>query len=80
MAAGTPIVVSDIPVFREIAGDAALYFDPHDPGNLADQLAALSDESRMAAARTAGAARAAAFTWDEAARVHAEVYREVSGE
>lgn len=80
MAAGAPIVVSDIPVFHEIAGDAALYFDPHDPADLAGQLAALSDETRMASMRAAGAARSAAFSWDEAARVHAAVYREVSSE
>ena len=78
MAAGTPIVVSDIPVFREIAGSAALYFDPHDPAALAEQLTALGDERRMASARAAGATRAAAFTWDAAARVYADVYREVS--
>ena len=30
MAAGVPIVASDYPVFREIAGDAALYADPFD--------------------------------------------------
>ena len=28
MALGTPVVVSDIPIFREIGGDAALYFAP----------------------------------------------------
>ena len=29
MASGIPIVAADIPVFREIAGDAASYADPH---------------------------------------------------
>src|SRR5207245_1810440 len=28
MAHGTPVVCSDIPVLRELAGDAALYFNP----------------------------------------------------
>ena len=80
MAVGTAIVVSDIPVFREIAGDVALYFDPHDPGMLADQLTALDDAARMTAVRAAAKVRAAVFTWDDAARVHANVYREVSAE
>ena len=30
MALGTPLVVSDIPVFREVGGDAAAYVDPDD--------------------------------------------------
>jgi len=29
MASGCPVCVSDIPPFREVAGDAAIYFDPH---------------------------------------------------
>ena len=30
MGVGTPLVVSDIPVFREVGGDAAAYVDPDD--------------------------------------------------
>jgi len=35
MQAGVPLVVSDIPVHREICGDAALYFKLSDPDDLA---------------------------------------------
>lgn len=35
MAVGTPVVCSDIPVFHEIYGEAALYFDP---GNIEDMV------------------------------------------
>ena len=36
MGLGTPLVVSDIPVFREVGGDAAAYVDPDDaPGFVA---------------------------------------------
>ncbi|HWH98016.1 MAG TPA: glycosyltransferase family 1 protein, partial [Pseudolysinimonas sp.] len=31
MSAGTPVVVSDIPIFREIGGAAGVYADPRDP-------------------------------------------------
>jgi len=31
MAMGTPVVASDIPVFREVAGDAALFAHPDEP-------------------------------------------------
>jgi glycosyltransferase involved in cell wall biosynthesis len=36
MAAGTPVIASDIPVFREVGGDAVCFFPPDDPAALAD--------------------------------------------
>ena len=38
LAAGLPVVASDIPVNRELARDAALYFDPLDPEQLATRV------------------------------------------
>ena len=35
MASGVPVVCSDIPVFREVYGDAVLYVDPTSPGSIA---------------------------------------------
>ena len=35
MAAKLPVVCSDIPVLREVCGDAALYIDPYDPQSIA---------------------------------------------
>lgn len=37
-ARGLPVIASDIPIFHEIAGDAALYFDPYSEENLISQL------------------------------------------
>jgi len=34
LACGTPVVVSDIPVHREVLGNSAIYFDPGDPESL----------------------------------------------
>lgn len=36
LAVGLPVAASDIPVFREIAGDAVEYFDPHNPEEAAE--------------------------------------------
>jgi len=36
---GCPLVASDIPVFREVAGDGAEFFDPRDPESLAAAVA-----------------------------------------
>lgn len=35
MLCGKPIMCADRPYARRLCGDAALYFDPHDPGNAA---------------------------------------------
>ena len=40
MASEVPLVASDLPVFREIAGDAAFYADPHSPESLAGAMEA----------------------------------------
>jgi glycosyltransferase involved in cell wall biosynthesis len=38
MASDVPTVAADIPCFREIAGDAAFYADPHKTDALADAI------------------------------------------
>ena len=47
MAAGLPIAASDIPVHREVCGDAAIYFDPFDPNELADRIESLKTSGRL---------------------------------
>jgi glycosyltransferase involved in cell wall biosynthesis len=65
MLAGAPVVASDIPTFREIAGDAALYFPPLDAKALAAQIDALRADPADTAARLARAReRAAGFSWE----------------
>jgi glycosyltransferase involved in cell wall biosynthesis len=43
MAHGTPVVVSDIPIFREIGGDAALFASPDSPNDFAARIRELSN-------------------------------------
>lgn len=47
MAAGVAILASDIPVHREICGDAALYFDPLGPDDLAEKMQRLMENSEL---------------------------------
>jgi glycosyltransferase-like protein len=71
LAAGTPVVVSDLPVFREVFGDAVLYGG--DPSSLASALRrAISEPDPDRTGR--GRQRAAAHTWSEAARRHRDFY------
>ncbi len=35
---GTPVVCSDIPVFREVGGNLVTFFDPHDPADISKKI------------------------------------------
>jgi glycosyltransferase involved in cell wall biosynthesis len=72
-ACGTPhLVVSDIPVFRWICGDAAHYVDPLRIGSIAEGLRqALHDPRRQAIDLSR-------FDWDASARSIEEVCRQTS--
>lgn len=68
MAAGCPVLCSDLPVLREVGGDAAAYADTTSPQRLAEALTALlADPVRRAELSQAGTARAAEFSWTAAA-------------
>jgi glycosyltransferase involved in cell wall biosynthesis len=47
MASGLPIIASDIPICHEICGDAAVYFSPLDPKDLADKIMVLKNSSDL---------------------------------
>ena len=49
MAAGVPVVATDVPIHREICGDAALYFQPGDSEDLARQLTELDKDPDLRA-------------------------------
>ncbi|TFC36518.1 glycosyltransferase family 1 protein [Cryobacterium sp. TMT2-42-4] len=67
MSLGIPVVVSDIPIFREIGGDAALYFDPASTDALALAVRRLG-AGEWAARSTASVIEAERFTWRDSAR------------
>jgi glycosyltransferase involved in cell wall biosynthesis len=77
MACGTAVVVSRIPALCEVAGDAALHVDPHDPEELALTMERLLVEPALRAALIErGLARAASFSWERTARRTLAVYDE----
>lgn len=68
MLAGLPVLVSDIPVYREVAGDAAGYFDPTDVASIAGALRrASTDPEWLAGLARRGRERAAGFSWERTA-------------
>ena len=73
MASGTPVVASDIPALREVAGEAAVYVDPFDPEAIGRGLR--EAEQRRDELVEAGRERAAGFSWKQTADATLEVYR-----
>ena len=72
MASGTPVVAAPDAALVEVAGNAAVYADRDDlPGAILHAL------ERREELRAAGLARAAQFSWAEAARRTVQVYREL---
>jgi glycosyltransferase involved in cell wall biosynthesis len=64
MASGLPIVISDLPVHREICGDAALYFSRFSPDELAEKIWFLADSQHLAEQSSQrGQLRANDFSW-----------------
>ena len=75
LAAGAPLVASDLPVLREVAGDAALYAPPNRPDLWAKQIAALLANSALRDdLRRKGQARARLFDWRRAAAETAQAF------
>lgn len=76
MARSLPVVCSDIPALREVAGSAARYFDPHVPEQIATRLTEVLADSELAERmRDQGRARAGGFTWRAAAEGTLASYR-----
>jgi glycosyltransferase involved in cell wall biosynthesis len=72
LACGCPVASSDAGSLPEVLGDAAVLFDPEDPGAIAEGAAEALDRAAELSVR--GPERAAAFTWEATARAHDEVY------
>lgn len=69
MSAGTPVVLSDIPIFREVGADAAGYFPATDPDAAAAAIRELEDPTVWRARSARGRQVAAGYDWDASAAV-----------
>jgi alpha-1,3-rhamnosyl/mannosyltransferase len=78
MGCGCPLLVSDIPVFHEVAGDSALYFDPRDAAALTGRMRELRAAGGRERLRGLGRERRRLFSWDTSAAKLADVYRELA--
>ncbi|TNB72018.1 glycosyltransferase family 4 protein [Arthrobacter sp. BB-1] len=77
MSVGTPVIASDIPIFREVGGDAALFVDPGSPEQFAGAVHTLQDNGRWEDFSRRSVVRAREFSWDESARQLVDVAHDI---
>ncbi|MDQ0619054.1 glycosyltransferase family 4 protein [Arthrobacter globiformis] len=77
MALGTPVIASDIPIFREVGADTAAYVDPESAPEFAAAVRDLGDGQHWQDVSRRSVARAQQFSWDESARQLVDVAAEV---
>ncbi|HEX4228654.1 MAG TPA: glycosyltransferase family 1 protein [Bryobacteraceae bacterium] len=78
MAHGTPVLTSDRPSLREVAGDAALLIDAKDVDQIEQALVRLTADPDLASYFSdRGLARAKQFSWDRAVDATYDLYREL---
>jgi glycosyltransferase involved in cell wall biosynthesis len=77
MACGVPVLCSDAPGLREVAGDAALRLPPGDEEGWANAMQLLCDQPALRSElRRRGLVRAAGFSWQRSAQQTIQVYNE----
>ncbi len=80
MAAGTPVICSEIPAFVEVAGSAAARVPPQDVSGWVRTLRRAAAEPQwLASLAEQGTRRAADFSWERCARQHCDVLARVAG-
>jgi glycosyltransferase involved in cell wall biosynthesis len=80
MARGVPVACSNASSLPEVAGDAALLFDPTDEPAIAQAMSRLLQDTVLCKElRQRGAERAREFTWERTARLVLESYASAFG-
>ena len=76
MAAGVPVACSSRAALPEVAGEAALYFDPFSVSDMARQISRLAlDETLQTSLRQRGRRNLERFSWEATARQTLQAYR-----
>ncbi|MEJ2352917.1 MAG: glycosyltransferase family 1 protein [Anaerolineales bacterium] len=77
LSCGTPVACSHTASLPEVAGEAAIYFDPAGPDKIAEALAkALNNAPLLEGLKARGLEQARKFTWRRTARQTLQVYRQ----
>jgi glycosyltransferase involved in cell wall biosynthesis len=68
LALGVPAVISNLPIFHEVAAGGAQYFDPTNPRAFADAVGTLNDQVVREQLVAAGTAHIRTFSWQASAQ------------
>jgi glycosyltransferase involved in cell wall biosynthesis len=78
MAAGTPVITSNLSSLPEVVGDAALLIDPYQPDAIAEAMRrVLTDEQLRTDLRQKGLQRVQEFSWERSVQRVRAIYTEV---
>ena len=82
MACGCPVLVSDIPVEREVCGDAAQYFNPLEPNNILHTITQYLNDADVIREkmRQKGFENITRFSWEKSAEVLVNMVKETNCE
>lgn len=79
MASGSPCIASDIPVLREVGGDACLYAPPDSPEAFTSCLNDVATKPEISTRlRSLGLSRSALFSWNDCAEKTLNIYRDIA--
>jgi glycosyltransferase involved in cell wall biosynthesis len=80
LAAGVPVVTSNVSSLPEVAGPGGLLVDPRSPAEIASAVCRLLESEKLRSElAAAGRARAGEFRWDHCARLSWAVFERVAG-
>ncbi len=76
MANNCLVIASDIPVLHEVCGDAAIYFDPKNSGDLAEKLNNVNTSNHQDKIEK-GYKRVKQFSWEKTAQETLKLYKDL---
>lgn len=74
-AQGTPVILSDIPIFQEVGGAAGNYFTPSEADSLVARINDLTSDAEYKTKSQESLQRANEFSWEKSSKLHAMAYK-----
>lgn len=72
---GTPVIATNIPVFKEVLGDVGFYFDKDSVESLADSIRKVLLSNSYESIAKKGIEYSKQYSWEKSAEAHARAYR-----
>jgi len=77
-ALGVPAVISDIPIFHEVAGDGALFFKATDPRSFANQILQATNRTSYISLSQKSIEQSKKFSWAKSAKILLETMEKIT--